>query len=266
MIGYREGHSFLHKRNPLIKFLLLVLITVLICVSNYPLLPVLTSVILFVITVFFGDISPADYLRSLRVFIVVALAFMISMTVLRGLSPSEGESVFLGPFSWSPDELMNTVTLGFRIMAFTSMSITFVATTRPRDIALSLIMQCRLPYVHGYAIMAAYRFLPELREYVDSIRLAQKVRGVDDSRNFINRLASPFRMIIPLFCLAARRAERVSCAMESRGLGYGTERKFYNKVQVDRADVLFLAAAILFYAALTVLLVTIGRFHFSFNV
>ena len=114
--------------------------------------------------------------------------------------------------------------------------------------------------------MAAYRFLPELRDYVDTIRLAQEIRGVDAKSGFLNRLASPFRMIIPLFCLAARRAERVSCAMESRGLGFGTQRKFYNTVKIDRADILFLVCTIAFYAVITILLTVNGRFYFSFSV
>ena len=266
MIGYIEGNSFLHRRNPLVKFLLLVFITVLVCLSNYPLLPLLTSVLLCVVTVLLGGIRLSDYLRSLRVFIGVALIFMISMMLLRGISDVPDEILFLGPFSWSEEEIRNTVTLGFRILSFTSMSVTFVATTRPRDIALSLILQCRMSNVHGYAVMAAYRFLPELREYVDTIRLAQEVRGMDTKGSFLKRLAAPFRMIVPLFCLAARRAERVSCAMESRGLGYGTERRFYNTVAVDRTDRLFFAGTIAFYAALTAVLIAAGRFYFSFSV
>ena len=100
-----------------------------------------------------------------------------------------------------------------------TMSMGFVLTTRPRDLVLSLILQCRVSVIHGYATMAAYRFLPELQAQVDSIHLAQEIRGIPWNKGLISRFTSPFRVMLPLLCVAARRGERVACAMESRGLG-----------------------------------------------
>ena len=80
--------------------------------------------------------------------------------------------------------------------------------------------------------MATYRFLPELQSQVDAIHLAQEIRGIPWNKGIVSRFTSPFRVALPLFCVAARRGERIACAMESRGLGRDNTRTFYKTVSV----------------------------------
>ena len=131
-------------------------------------------------------------------------------------------------------------------------------------LVLSLIMQCKVSVVHGYAALAAYRFLPELQAQVDSIHLAQEIRGIPWNKNLFSRFTSPFRVLLPLISTAARRGERVACAMESRGLGRQVNRSFYVRIGTDRSDWLFLAVVFLLYGLLVLFLVKFNLFHFSF--
>ena len=264
MLSYIEGNSYLHRRNPTVKFAVMIILTIIICLSYYPILPIFTFVALFLLTVIGGGISCKVFASQLKLFIIIAFAYMLSMGLLRGISYSENAVYFLGPFTWSSRDVINTITLGFRILAFVGMTVCFVATTRPRDIVLSLILQCKVSPLKGYAVMAAYRFLPELQGYVDSIHLAQNIRGIDWQKG-INRFISPFRVLIPLFCLAARRGDRIACSMESRGLGYNENRTYYKKTEVDRSDVIFVIAVIAIYVALIIVLIHFGIFHFSFG-
>ena len=140
----------------------------------------------------------------------------------------------------------------------------FVLTTRPRDLVLSLIIQCKVSVVHGYATMATYRFLPELQSQVDSIHLAQEIRGIPWNRGVLSRFTSPFRVLLPLLCVAARRGERVACAMESRGLGREELRTFYKKTSVDKSDWMFLAVSLLLYGLVVAVLVKYDLYRFSF--
>ncbi|WP_350455127.1 energy-coupling factor transporter transmembrane component T family protein [Slackia heliotrinireducens] len=265
MFSYIDQDSWLHRRNPTMKFVLMLAVTVVICLSYYPILPISTVVLIVALTCIGGRISPKVFLGQLKAFIFIAAVFMVSMTVLRGLSYSPDTLYAWGPFTWSRMDLINILTLGFRIMAFVAMSVAFVATTRPRDIVLSLIGQCKLDPVRGFAIMAAYRFLPELQDHVQTIRLAQRIRGIESNDGLLNRLASPFRLILPLFCLAARRGDSIACAMESRGLG-GTERTYCHEARIDSGDWVFAAGVVVVYAALIIALVYMGAFHFSVNV
>ena len=67
------------------------------------------------------------------------------------------------------------------------------------------------------------------QEQIDAIHLAQEIRGIPWNKGIGSRFTSPFRVPLPLLCIAARRGERVACAMESRGMGRKTKRTFYKK-------------------------------------
>ena len=186
------------------------------------------------------------------------------MVALRGLNEEPGIILRLWIFRWTQRDLVHGISLGFRILALVTMSMGFVLTTRPSDLVLSLITQCKLSITHGYATMATYRFLPELQSQVDSIHLAQEIRGIPWNKGVWSRFTSPFRVMLPLFCVAARRGERVACAMESRGLGREGERTFYRTMKMDRTDWIFLAVSLIFYLILVMILVRYDLFRFSF--
>lgn len=266
MFSYIDQDSWLHRRNPTCKFWLMLAVTLFICLSYYPILPIATVMLTVLLTTIGGKISVKVFLGQLKVFIFIAAVFMVSMLILRGISYSPDTIAAAGPFTWSERDLVNILTLGFRIMAFVAMSVSFVATTRPRDIALSLILQCKLDPIRGYAILAAYRFLPELQDYVQSIQLAQKIRGVDWNKNLPSKVAAPFRLVLPLFSLAARRGEAVACAMESRGLGSAEQRTYCVVTKVDKVDWAFVTITIAIYAALTIVLLQANLFYPSFTV
>lgn len=264
MFAYIERESYLHSRNPVIKLICVLLITVITSLSFFPVLPIATFLIAFMVTWIGGKIPLGNLLRRLMVFIAVSTIFMFSMLILRGIGEEQNIVYSFWVFQWSRRDLIHVLSLGFRILALVTVSMGFVLTTRPRDLVLSLIMQCRVSVVHGYAALAAYRFLPELQTQVESIHLAQEIRGIPWNKNMLSRFTSPFRVLLPLLCVAARRGERIACAMESRGLGRGKERSFYVRTKIDKQDLLFLIGLILFYSFFVAILIKFNLFQFSF--
>lgn len=264
MFAYIERDSFLHRRNPMIKLAVIAVLTVIVCMSYFPVLPILTFLLSFFVIWLAGRIPLDNLFKRLLLFIVVSVLFMTSMLVLRGLNDEAGIVLRLWIFRWTQRDLVHAVSLGFRILALVTMSMGFVLTTRPRDLVLSLIMQCRVSVVHGYAAMATYRFLPELQSQVDAIHLAQEIRGIPWNKGVLSRFTSPFRVLLPLLCVAARRGERVACAMESRGLGRENNRTFYKKMSVDKTDWIFLIVSVVAYGVLVAILVKYDLYRFSF--
>lgn len=264
MFAYIEQDSYLHRRNPMIKLLVIAILTVVVCVSYFPVLPIITFLLAFATTWLAGRIPLDNLLRRLMVFIVVSGLFMFSMLVLRGLNDEAEIVLSFWIFRWSEKDLIHSISLGFRILALVTLSMGFVLTTRPRDLVLSLIQQCRVSVIHGYATMATYRFLPELQDHVDAIHLAQEIRGIPWNKGIVSRFTSPFRVFLPLVCVAARRGERVACAMESRGLGRDNARTYYKRTIIDRNDWIFLAMSIGIYAAICIVLIKMGLFHYNF--
>lgn len=248
----------------MIKLLLIVIMTVTVCLSYFPVLPVITFLLAFLTTWIMGKIPLKNLLRRLLLFIVVSVLFMTSMLILRGLNDEAGIVCRFWIFCWTERDLIHSVSLGFRILALVTMSMGFVLTTRPRDLVLSLILQCRVSVVHGYATMAAYRFLPELQAQVDSIHLAQEIRGIPWNKGLISRFTSPFRVMLPLLCVAARRGERVACAMESRGLGRSEKRTYYKTTEITGSDWLFLISGVILYMIIVMILVKYDLFKLNF--
>lgn len=264
MFAYIERDSFLHRRNPMIKLALIAVVTMVVCLSYYPVLPTLTFLVFFIGTWGWGRIPLRDLSRRLLLFLVVSLLFMVSMVLLRGLDDEPGIVYRLWVFRWTKKDLIHGLSLGPRVLALVTMSMAFVLTTRPGDIILSLILQCRMSVTHGFAAMAAYRFLPELQAQVDSIHLAQEIRGIPWNKGVFSRFSSPFRVMLPLFCVAARRGERVACAMESRGLGRSGTRTYYKTIKTDRTDWIFLIVFLVLYGGLCFVLERLDLFRFSF--
>lgn len=69
---------------------------------------------------------------------------------------------------------------------------------------------------------------------------------------------------LPLLCVAARRGERVACAMESRGLGRTEKRTYYKTTEVTKSDWLFLVIGVIIYIIIVMILVKYDLFKLNF--
>lgn len=264
MFEYIEKRSFLHSLNPIVKLGTVLAITVIVSLSFYPLLPLITFILSVVVISVGGMFTIIEILKRVRIFLGIAISFIFFMLILRGID-NPGAIYQIWIFSWNPQDFVYVFSLGLRIITIVTMSMGFVLTTSPNKLVLSLILQLKIPYLHGYATLAAYRFLPTLQNEIKSIRLAQEIRGIEWERGIINRLRAPFRIMLPLLSNAVRRGEKVSIAMESRGLGYKNKRTFYKRTGITRNDIIFIGCALLLYAGLVGGLIATGNFHYSFG-
>jgi energy-coupling factor transport system permease protein len=134
-----------------------------------------------------------------------------------------------------------------RLLAIFATSSLFVLTTNPADMVIALIHQARVPVRVGYAVFAAYRFMPLVQEELGNIRAAHQVRGATSGRGPVARLRQTIGYAIPLLTISVRRAERVALAMDSRGFGARRDRTYYRVTTLTRADLTFAlgAAAVL---------------------
>lgn len=264
MFAYIEKDSYLHRRNPMIKLIIIAVYTIVVCLSYYPALPILLFVYSFIGTWLAGKIPLDNLFRRMLLFLAVSLIFIVSMLVLTGLDNEPDIEYRLWFFKWTTADLNHAIVLGFRILAIVTMSMSFVLTTRPRNLVLSLINQCKISVVHGYATMATYRFLPELQSQVDKIHLAQEIRGIPWNKGVMSRFTSPFRVLLPLLCVAARRGERIACAMESRGLGRDNERTYYVRTEIDRNDKIFLITSLILFTIVVAVLAKFNMFRLNF--
>lgn len=85
----------------------------------------------------------------------------------------------------------------------------------------------------------AIRFVPTFAMEMERLQKAQRARGADldtGKANFFRRIRRTLPMIVPLFVLALRRAERLAEAMEARVYGGGRGRGRYARLRLLWVD------------------------------
>ncbi|GLB58780.1 energy-coupling factor transporter transmembrane component T family protein [Cytobacillus sp. NCCP-133] len=231
----------LHDINPSIKALTVIVCVLILSVFFDPVTPMLTLAVTAAATFIFGKVSFKRWILLFSPFIFMALIYIWSALIFS--RTHEGETIL---WSWgililTEESLQRALSLGLRVLSFTSLSLLFILTTKPSEFLLSLMQQCRLPPKLAYGIMAGYRFLPLMKEEFEIIRSAHRIRGVPKARSLPEKIAELKRYAVPLLAGAIRKAERTAMAMESKGFTGDKNRNYYHKIAVSPKDWLFFA-------------------------
>ena len=239
LFSYYMGDSFLHRRNPSLKLLSLMVMVLAVTLAFDPWTPTAFFLLGLVILPLLGHVS----LRTLRMpllffFILGALGFVGSNALF--YAPTVGKPLTIlwqgGTFRVSIEGIRVGISLAMRMMAIVFFSMIFVTTTDPTDLVLSLIQNVRFPFRLGYGILVAYRFLPLWRTELEVIRAAHRIRGVGERTTLSGRREQLRRYAVPLLASAIRKSERVAIAMDSKAFGALPRRTYYRKLEVTRAD------------------------------
>ncbi|WP_052367099.1 energy-coupling factor transporter transmembrane component T family protein [Paraoerskovia marina] len=171
------------------------------------------------------------------------LAFALSIFVGNVLLRSAGEVVaVVGPVRVTDHGLDVAAALAIRVFYLGVISVILVATTDPVRLMTSLHQHARLPAGATFAVLAGMRVLEQLPAEWTTIRCAQALR---DPGHEPGRLPTGVRATgaatFTLLVGAVRRAERISVALEARGLGSGP-RTLAHPVPLGPGDVALAAA------------------------
>jgi len=228
--------SYLRARNPTAKLAVVLALSLLLVLVIDPYTPLLFLVLTLATGLALGGIAVATYARAIVPLLVVALGFVWSNAVFATPAPGDQIIAAWGPLHVSASGLRFGVGIALRGLAIGMLSVTFVRSTDPTDLVVSLVRDLRVPFRVGYALLAAYRFLPFVAEEYAQIRLAQRVRGLPHSR--------PLAGILALFASAIQRSTRIAVAMDARGFASAGARTSYRAVPLAVADAMFAVAAV----------------------
>jgi len=248
---YFPGNSFLHKLDPRVKILSVILLIVWIFMANHILSYALLLVTCFAM-IFMAKLPFKTVFRSIKGIILILL-----ITALINLFMTKGQGSPLldyGPFTIYEEGIWRAVKMFLRItilLVMTSVVLTYttspIALTDGIERLLSPLAVMHVP-VHDFAMMMsiALRFIPTLIEETDKIMSAQKARGADfTSGGIVKRVKALLPVLIPLFISAFRRAEELATAMECRCYRSGTGRTRMKILKLHISDGVFLGALIL---------------------
>ncbi|MGE3269734.1 MAG: energy-coupling factor transporter transmembrane protein EcfT [Chloroflexota bacterium] len=241
---WHDADSFLHQLNPLTKLTLALPIAALVTLFNEPLTPLAIGLLAALATWKLGNVPLAQIRRPLGLWLLLGVGLFWTSVVFYAGPGTDAPSLVPGPVRVTPAALVFGLTIMCRLLAIFCASMLFVLTTNPVDFVVALIQQARLPVRIGYAIFAAYRFMPLVHEELGNIQAAHQVRGATSGGGPVARMRQIMGYAIPLLAISVRRAEHVALAMDSRGFGAQQQRTYYRRTRFTRADLYFLLGAL----------------------
>ncbi len=233
--SFRE--TWLHKINPSLKFILVVVLFVqIVFIHNINF--VINYMIGTLILYFFFTGHP--WKRLLIIFLPFIIIFLTSSTSMIFFGKGDTTWFKWGLIDISEESFFRGLHLGFRGILFATLGVIFSLTTRPVLLFYSLMQQLKLKPKYAYSFMAAVRLIPIMIEEFQTLRYALKVRGVQDQkgvRGFFMKLRS---YAIPMLSQSIRRAHRIAVAMEAKRFSDTTGRTYYYRIGFSAFDLVFL--------------------------
>ena len=250
-LGYVRRDSWIHRLNPVLKLVLLVL--VLVSILLYPSWKF--SALLLIITLISFNVAHVSLKLARRrtqfviIFSLAIILFQIVTTsngvVLGFIIPRVNEwGPFLPITVFGLEKGLAFVT---RFLLVILSSMLFVSVTDPNLLSHSLT-RIGIPYRYTFALVIALRFLPLFDSENEVVRKAQQSRGISPSMRGLKSIIRTVQYtFFPLLISALSRVDSLSLSMEGRGFGFQKERTYFRKSEWRRCDsfILLLGVALL---------------------
>lgn len=251
------GSSFLHRLDPRMKIILMVLYIVALFIPS-TVVGYLVTIVSTVLLIILSRIPFKLYLRGLKPLFIIAC-----FTVVLNLFYTQGDIVIsFWIITITKQGIVNAIFMLTRIMMLVISTSMLTYTTSPIVLTnglerlLSPLKVIKVP-VHDFSMIMtiALRFIPTLLEETDKIMSAQKARGADfESGGLIDRAKALIPILIPLFRSAMSHAEELAIAMECRCYaGDDKNRTHLVKFKLKNIDFISLFTVIFLIAVLILL-------------
>jgi energy-coupling factor transport system permease protein len=257
--------AYLVRRNPTIKLAALIAAALPLTFVFDPLTPLVLLVVTLVVGRLLGGLSLRAQVRPLAIFILAGVAILLGNIFFNKQNAASQVVLPLGAVHVTRAALWAAGSLWTRLLCFALLSLVFVRTTEPQRLLLSLVHQLRMSDKVAYGVMVGYRMLPVFQADYDTIRAAQRLRGVREGSAFLHPFARLRRYALPLLTGAIRRGSRIAIAMDARAFGALPKRTYRQRMTINTGDWLFLAFVIALVAVvvMAIWLSGFGRFTIS---
>lgn len=261
---YVPRDTFIHRLDPRIKIisLILLMVAIFISYSTWEITFIMAGILaLFIfLLAIISNTSFKALFKSLRAmwFLII---FLLLINVL--IKPNNAEKIAfsIGSLNIYWESIFQSLKIIIRLFLMVSLTMILTTSTKPLDLTYALewfmkpLKLIKFP-THEIAmtISIALRFIPTLLNEVERIMKAQTSRGVDFKHGKISsRFKAIISLIIPLFIASFQRAEELADSMEARGYNPKAKRTTYHKLKFSVNDLFafilcgaFMAATIVF--------------------
>lgn len=238
---YTEGNTFLHRLDPRVKIAAVVLLTVL----GFVLTSLASLLVLLVFIFLLLFLARASLDRTMFALKFV-LRFMALIVVLWPFFDPSGEPVLatLGPVKITEPAIWRGVTSAVRVGCLATVWYILIFTTSQRDLVRALV-KLGVRFDFGLALAIALRFFPTLGLTIDSIKDAQRARGLELDKGGLTRRAKNYvAVLVPVIVSSLRTAETLALALQSRAYGARADRTYLRELSMRPSDYVALAVVV----------------------
>lgn len=268
IVGFKPGTGFLYDLSGASKLLFFILVSIA-CMVSYDTRLIaavgLGSLLLFKI----AKIRWADV--SFVIYFIVAFA-LLNVLMVHLFAPHYGDQLYgastvlwdgPGPYDLTTQQVFYLFNLSIKYICTVPLAVIFLMTTHPSQFAASL-NQIGLPYKIAYAVSLTLRYIPDVQEDYQTIKLSQEARGLELSKKakLLERIKGNLQILTPLIFSSLDRIDTISTAMELRRFGRNNKRTWYMYTPLKKLDYVVLAFAVLIVLlTLALFWVNQGRFY-----
>lgn len=252
---YIPGNSVVHKLDPRIKIILVLLYMVtLFMIDN-----LLFYIPMFIFVYITIKLANLDFLKILKS--IKSILFILLFTTVVHVFFTPGESIFTyGFINITREGVERAAYVSIRLILLvigTSYLTLTTSTTKLTDGLESLFSPLKIIKfpAHELAMMIsiALRFIPTLFDEANKIRKAQLARGADfDSGNILKKAKSMVPLLVPLFINSFRRASDLAIAMEARGYRGSKGRTRLNPLILTKKDIIIFIGVTVFFVLMII--------------
>ncbi|HAG58378.1 MAG TPA: cobalt transporter [Arthrobacter bacterium] len=254
----RGNHALLTRANPLAKFAVVFLITLVLALSIDWVSATTALVAELALFPLAGLTLRLLWQRGWPLVIAAALGGWSTAIVA-----ADSGAVLLNVGIWSISEGSLRLGIGFMLrgLAIALPAILLMTCTDPTDLADALAQKARLPHRFVLGTLAAMRLVGLMAEEWQTIGMARRARGVGSQGSPLQRLRATLGQSFGLLVQAIRRASRLAITMEARGFGTG-QRTWARESTYSPLDAWVLVGGVLIAAAAVVAAAGMGTWNF----
>ena len=242
---YTARDTFLHRLDPRVKILAVLFLSLLGFIMTN-LIPLFTLLCFIVLLLYLTRSTFSKAYFALK----FVLRLMVLITVLWPLFDQSGTPVLatLGPIKITEPAIWRGLTSAIRIGCLATVWYILMFTTTQRDLVRALV-KMGLRYDFGLALAISLRFIPTFGFTIESIKDAQRARGLEfDKGSIIRRSRNYIAVLIPAVVYALRTAETLSLSLQSRAYGARKDRTYMQEIRMRNSDLVSLVIVVLLFA------------------
>jgi energy-coupling factor transport system permease protein len=238
---YTNGDTFLHRMDPRVKILAVFLLSILaiLLVTLFSLVVLLAFIFLLLF------LARATFSRTMFALKFV-IRFMILIIVLWPIFDPAGTPILasLGPIRITEPAVMKGISSAVRVGCLATVWYILLFTTSQRDLVRALV-KLGVRFDFGLTLAISLRFLPTFGALIESIKDAQRARGLELGRGgLIKRSRNYVAVLVPTIVAALRTADTLSLALQSRAYGARADRTYLRDLRMRASDVFALASLV----------------------